>query len=67
MLFDLANFWLSAFLRFQTYEPTYGLLVIGLLISSLYYVAASAVSHATSQPSRTSTPYIFDTVDWSSA
>lgn len=43
MLFDLANFWLSAFQRLQAYEPSYALLVIGLVISSLYYVAASAV------------------------
>jgi hypothetical protein len=43
ILFDLANFWMSAFGTLQTYKPTYGLLVIGLLISSLYYIAASAV------------------------
>lgn len=43
MLLDLANFWMSAFLRLQDYKPSSGLLVIGLLISSLYYVAASAV------------------------
>ncbi|TRW14748.1 hypothetical protein [Glacieibacterium frigidum] len=43
MLFDLANFWMSAFVRLQAYEPSYGMLIIGLLISSLYYVAASAV------------------------
>ena len=43
MLFDLANFWMSAFSRLQSYEPSYGLLIIGLLISSSYYIAASAV------------------------
>lgn len=43
MLLDLAWFWVSAYRRFQDYELSYGLLVITLTMSSLYYVAASVV------------------------
>jgi hypothetical protein len=43
MLLDLANFWINAFERLQTYPLSYAILVIALLISSLYYIAASVV------------------------
>jgi hypothetical protein len=40
---DLANFWVNAYSQFQVYALSYGLLVISLAISALYYVAASVV------------------------
>lgn len=43
MLLDLANFWINAYERLQTYQLSYSILVISLVISSLYYVAASVV------------------------
>lgn len=43
MLLDLANFWMSAYLRLQDYKLSYAVLVISMLISGLYYIAASVV------------------------
>jgi hypothetical protein len=43
MLLDLASFWINAYQRLQTYPLSYAVLVIALLISSLYYIAASVV------------------------
>ena len=43
MLLDLASFWINAYERLQTYPLSYAILVIALLISSLYYIAASVV------------------------
>ena len=43
MLLDLANFWINAYERLQTYQLSYAVLVIALAISSLYYIAASVV------------------------
>lgn len=40
---DLANFWMNAYGAFQAYSLSYGLLVISLFVSALYYVAASVV------------------------
>lgn len=43
MLLDLANFWINAYVRLQSYQLSYAILVIALAISSLYYIAASVV------------------------
>lgn len=43
VLLDLASFWVGAYGRFQNFDLTYSVLVISLLISGLYYVAASVV------------------------
>lgn len=43
MLLDLSSFWISAHTRLQEYELSYAVLVISLVISALYYVAASVV------------------------
>lgn len=43
MLLDLASFWMSAYLRLQDYKLSYAVLVISILISGLYYIAASVV------------------------
>jgi hypothetical protein len=43
MLLDLASFWISAYSRLQNYTLSYAVLVIALLVSALYYLAASVV------------------------
>lgn len=43
MLLDVASFWMSAFVRLKDDAPSYAMLVIGLTVSGLYYVAATAV------------------------
>lgn len=43
MLLDLASFWMSAYFRLQDYTLNYAVLVIAMVLSGLYYIAASVV------------------------
>lgn len=43
VLLDVASFWSVSWMRMQQVEPTYLLLLVGLLIAGIYYLAASLV------------------------
>ena len=43
VLLDVASFWASAWLEFQSIQVSYALLVLGMTVAASYYFAASQV------------------------